>query len=516
MNLSIENLDLLFNINNNNIKINVTDPLDLEFNINNDNTSVDSNDSNDESLEEFINSSNKNDMDLLNNAINCSIQLNKAVALTAQLIVDSNLFEGDKQHVWGGSRPGKAGNKNRHFEKAYVQLIQDYFSGDESTYDEVDFKRRFRVSRKVFIMVYNELNGNYPFTYRKDALGNYGIHPLVRLTACFRSLAYGDSFDREDENLRLSATSQSLSIKYFCILLIDKFGKQFLNRSPNVEEKKRISSINCSRGFPGLFASWDCSHFQWNKCPMALHGQFKNGRYQGKTVVLEAVVDCFLYIWFMNFGSAGTLNDLNVLNRSSIVGSLLDGSFDIKTPTYSINGKKRDYLYFLVDGVYPPWSIFINNYRNNINKKQKTFSRQQEAVRKDVERVFAVLCGKFQVLDRAFRLWKLEDINDLMQTCIILHNMQVIDRVGDIGDDQYQEEVYIERNGNDNNTNNINTNFGESYMFGTEYDQAVNQQISKRIFYIDKKFMDKEMHLELKSDLTEHITNNYDNIRIYK
>ena len=106
----------------------------------------------------------------------------------------------DDTPTWGGSRPGKSANKARNFEAAYEKLIKEYFSGEDSIYHENDFKTRFRVSRKVFNLVYNNVIGIDPFIQKYDAKKKKGINPLVRLAACFRALAYGNSFDREDEN----------------------------------------------------------------------------------------------------------------------------------------------------------------------------------------------------------------------------------------------------------------------------------------------------------------------------
>jgi Plant transposon protein len=93
-----------------------------------------------------------------------------------------------------------------------------------------------------------------------------------------------------------------------------------LNCQPSVKERDRILDYNKGKGFPGMFASWDCSHFKRDKCPIYLHGAYKN-QYStsSKAVVLEAVVDCYLYIWFMNFGNAGSLNDINILDKFSSV-----------------------------------------------------------------------------------------------------------------------------------------------------------------------------------------------------
>ena len=37
---------------------------------------------------------------------------------------------------WGGSKPGKSPNKQRDFEGQYARLVQQYFSGDNSVYNE--------------------------------------------------------------------------------------------------------------------------------------------------------------------------------------------------------------------------------------------------------------------------------------------------------------------------------------------------------------------------------------------
>ncbi len=58
--------------------------------------------------------------------------------------------------------------------------------------------------------------------------------------------------------------------------------------------------------------------------------------------------------------------------------------------TVNIAGMDLYWDYYLVDGIYPPWRIFIDTFANPRNKKEKAFSRQQESVRKAVERLFGV------------------------------------------------------------------------------------------------------------------------------
>ena len=197
-----------------------------------------------------------------------------AIAVVQWLIDD--MFESDNEDSkWGGSRPGKAPNKKRDFEGAYNRLVRQYFSGAQSTYDETDFERRFRVPRQVFTRIHDDLLDEEPFVLHTDRVTKkLGIRPLVRLTACFRRLAYGNASDQIDENLEVSETVVDQATKDFTKMVIEKY-PQYLNRCPTQQEMQRISDINAARGFPGMFASWDCKHFKWDKCPVELQGQFR-------------------------------------------------------------------------------------------------------------------------------------------------------------------------------------------------------------------------------------------------
>ena len=190
------------------------------------------------------------------------------------------------------SREGRAPNKKRDFAGAYTKLVKDYFSGAESVYNEADFERRFRMSRDMFTVLWETVHGTDPFVQNRDATGKLGIHPLCRFTACLRHLAYGDAYDREDENLYISSTSLSDSVKALCAIVKQRFGDEYLNRCPTEEELIAIVEENSSKGFPGLFGSWDCKHFVWKNCPMRWAGQCKGHAEGGKkTLIMEAIAD---------------------------------------------------------------------------------------------------------------------------------------------------------------------------------------------------------------------------------
>ena len=53
---------------------------------------------------------------------------------------------------------------------------------------------------------------------------------------------------------------------------------------------------------------------------------------------MEAICDPQIYIWYFNFGEPGSLNDINMLDRSSVVGAILAQQVDTMVADYSLSG----------------------------------------------------------------------------------------------------------------------------------------------------------------------------------
>jgi Plant transposon protein len=200
----------------------------------------------------------------------------------------------------------------------------------------------------------------------------------------------------------------------------------------------------------------------------------------------------------VNFGDAGSLNDLNVLDRSSIVGAMLSGDLSIRAlQPYTINGNERDWMYYLVDGIYPGWSIFVNTSTSTEPRKKK-FAKHQERVRKDIECAFGILVQRFHILQRPLRNWYLDELSTLVQCCIIIHNMVIEARAGVLSDDSVEEFIGLTPNGG-------------FPLFGY---RAVTQQEALadgcdlwavRVSRFERMMESAYEHVKLKQDLINHI-----------
>ena len=99
--------------------------------------------------------------------------------------------------------------------------------------------------------------------------------------------------------------------------------------------------------------------------------------------MLEVVASQDLWIWHAFFGVAGSNNDINVLNQSPLFTEVLRG--EAPKVRYSVNGNKYNMGYYLVDGIYPEWAIFVKTIPLPQTEKAKLFAQHQEGARKDVE-----------------------------------------------------------------------------------------------------------------------------------
>ncbi|GKB96603.1 ALP1-like protein isoform X1 [Tanacetum coccineum] len=157
-----------------------------------------------------------------------------------------------------------------------------------------------------------------------------------------------------------------------------------------------------------MLGSIDCMHWEWINCPKAWHGQF---------------------------GRAGANNDLTVLNHSPLFDDLLDDIAPVVP--YEVNGVIFEKGYYLADGIYPQWAAFVKSFTVARDERNAVFKRRQESARKDVERAFGVLQGRWHIIAQPARSWTVNKLRRIMYTCIILHNMILKNQkfaLSDIGD----------------------------------------------------------------------------------
>ena len=241
----------------------------------------------------------------------------------------------------------------RNREEGQDHLWNDYFS-ETPTFPHNIFRRRFRMNKTLFLRIVHRLEQEVDyFKPSEDATGRSSLTALQKCTAAIRQLAYGGGADTVDEYVRLGETTARKCLHQFTNAIIHLFGDEYL-RSPTPEDLQRLLYIGEQRGFPGMVGSIDCMHWEWKNCPAAWKGMYSRGT--GKpTIVLEAVADYDLWIWHAFFGAPGTMNDLNILDRSPVFDDVINGI--APQVNFYVNGHPYHLAYYLTDGIYPDLSL---------------------------------------------------------------------------------------------------------------------------------------------------------------
>uniref|UniRef100_A0A0D2ZSU5 DDE Tnp4 domain-containing protein n=1 Tax=Brassica oleracea var. oleracea TaxID=109376 RepID=A0A0D2ZSU5_BRAOL len=343
------------------------------------------------------------------------------------------------------------------------------------------------MNKPLFMHIVDRLSNEVQyFRDKKDGLGRNSLSPLKKCTVAIRVLAYGYAADAVEEYLRLGETTTRLCVENFVEGIIYLFADEYLRR-PTPVDLQRLLHIGEYRGFPGMIGSIDCMHWEWKNCPTAWKGQYSRG--SGKpTIVLEAVASYDLWIWHAFFGPPGTLNDINVLDRSLVFHDIIKGQ--APQVTFSVNGREYRMAYYLTDGIYPKWANFIQSIPIPLGPKAVLFAQHQEAVRKDVERAFRVLQARFAIVKNPALFWDKVKIGKIMRACVILHNMIVEDE----RDGYTQFDISEFQQGEDTRTSHVDL------TYSTDIPTNIVNMMGART-----RICDRQMHQQLKDDLVEHI-----------
>nr|XP_043625446.1 uncharacterized protein LOC122596866 [Erigeron canadensis] len=288
------------------------------------------------------------------------------------------------------------------------RLMAAYFN-ENPKYSLKSFRRRFRMSRPMFMRIVNDII-SYPSR-------NPGPVPL--------------HFKRMQDKLLNARGKPGFSApSKVCMRHTDEY-----LRRPTPEDIQRLYVRHEElHGFPCMFGSIDCMHWPWKNCPKAWlwkncpkawQGQFTRDDHGHPTIMLEAVASYDRWIRHAFFGTAGSNNNINVLNQSPLFREIIEDR--APDSSFPVNGTHYKKGYYLTDDIYPEWSTFVKSYSCPQDEKRKKFKKFQESAQKDVERAFGGLQNSCHILTQPARSKSVNRITRTVYACVILHKMKVED-----------------------------------------------------------------------------------------
>lgn len=126
--------------------------------------------------------------------------------------------------------------------------------------------------------------------------------------------------------------------------------------------------------------------------------------------------------------------------------------------------------------------MFVKSFSCPQDEKRKKFKKYKESARKDVERAFGVLQGRWEILQAPAKAMSVNKIRRTMYACVILHNMIVEDSGNAIT--SYEEDFI-------NEPRNLPRRTFEERL-----------KVHERTI---KELRDRHVHHSLRHDLVEHI-----------
>ena len=162
-----------------------------------------------------------------------------------------------------------------------------------------------------------------------DCCGAVSHSVDAKLLIALKYLAYGVSVNCFCDYFQMGETTALLCCEKFvrCLIRIDELRDKYL-RTMTPANAKRVEKLHKKQhGVSGMVGSLDCTHIPWKNCPLALHGSYVGKEKSPTVVMMEAAADYNLWIWHLQFGFAGSLNDLNIWANSVLKSSFTNGSF---------------------------------------------------------------------------------------------------------------------------------------------------------------------------------------------
>jgi hypothetical protein len=93
------------------------------------------------------------------------------------------------------------------------------------------------------------------------------------------------------------------------------------------------------------------------------------------------------------FGLPGSLNDINVLQRSHIFSRLV--SDDALACNYIVNGREYNMRYYLADGIYLEWATLVKTIRNPKTRAEAEFAKRHKRHPGKTWRDLSVFCKQY-------------------------------------------------------------------------------------------------------------------------
>ena len=325
--------------------------------------------------------------------------------------------------IVGGIRRRAVYEKVRDFElTSWMRLYKHEDTSVVGSYRYKLFRRRFRVPAPLFREVL------IPLVKEKNIFGmiNHSRIPVeIKTMIALRILGRGSTADDMFEMSGVGESTCNAIFKQFIRGMSAPEVRDSLVKPPTGERFTEVLDTYSRLGFPGAVGSIDCTHVQWNRCPVEL-ANFARGKEQYPLVAFEVVVDHSGLIHSCSDSFLGTFHDAILVLNDRYPQEIAAGLYkDVEFSLYESDGQLRTFRggYLISDAGYTKkWMFQMPNLRTS-DPQSVYWSEIMESVRKDVERVFGILKQRFIFVAHRVQYHSRDVLENAVHTCCALHNL---------------------------------------------------------------------------------------------
>ena len=298
-----------------------------------------------------------------------------------------------------------------------------------------NFRNKFRLPYDLFLSMVREISEHAAFTQwsnKMDCTGIAGTPIELLLLGTLRILGRDCKFDCIASQIKVSIATIHSFFHKFCLYgattLFEKHVKY-----PTTRHELHAQMMDYARlGLHGAVGSMDATHIASIRIPSSIAQAHKSFKSSHTARSYNITVNHKCRILHSTRGFPARMNDKSIVRYDDFYLKILHGEIgnDVEFFLYYTDGntgevelQKYRGVWIIVDNGYLVESITVPPTKTTRFIDEQKWSRRIESVRKDVERTFGILKGRFEILRTQSRVHKVECMDNVWMTCCALHNI---------------------------------------------------------------------------------------------
>ena len=237
-----------------------------------------------------------------------------------------------------------------------------------------------------------------------------------RIAMSLHRLGSGDGLQTIGDLYGVHKSTISIVVREFCRAVRKHLQPVFVQTPSESQFRVLASRFEKLHGIPYIIGAIDGSHIP--VLAPVIGGQDYYCRKSFHSAILQGIVGPDCMFWDYEFGWAGSLHDWSVFQVTKIGRGCIEGKFQ----PYKLIG----------DAAYPvrPWMYCpFKGGKTTLCGKEANWNFIQSSTRMCVERAFGILKGRWRVIMKRCEV-PLRSMPDIVATCIVLHNLCIMNKEG--------------------------------------------------------------------------------------